>query len=115
LGVTLTIDAGEANQGSVSSLSLSVLLTAAATATTVDSHTIGSRNARVEKQLKDNGLLSVNVAADGNCYFRALSLCLYNHKNGITDLRQSIVQHLAATNANLCVAQNTGSAAQDEV
>ena len=36
-----------------------------------------------------------DVLGDGNCYFRALSVCLYGHENGHSVLRQSIVRHIS--------------------
>ena len=48
----------------------------------------------MHKQLADGGLRAIDVIGDGNCYFRALSFCLFGHEQGHMMLRKTIVDQL---------------------
>ena len=63
--------------------------------TLVDQLEVISRNASVDKQLTLARLKCVNVVGDGNCLFRSLSVCLYNHEDRHSELRSQIVHHMA--------------------
>ena len=52
------------------------------------------RNDAVQTMLRDMHLMSVNVAGDGNCFYRALSLSLHGHEDEHTELRRLIADHL---------------------
>jgi hypothetical protein len=52
------------------------------------------RNAVLNRYLVANDMRAVNVAGDGNCYFRALSVCLYNNEEEHLKLRQSIIKYI---------------------
>jgi hypothetical protein len=71
------------------------LFEAAAKQSVISLEDIQLRNAGVEKQLTSNSLMSVNVRGDGNCFFRALSVCLHGHEQHHVELRKHIAQHMA--------------------
>ena len=48
----------------------------------------------MDRQLAACKLSSRDVAGDGNCLFRALSVCLYDKEDEHCNLRQNIVQHI---------------------
>ena len=70
------------------------ILDAARKPSAIDSATVQKHNLHVDKQLVDNNLLSVEVEKDGNCFYRALSYCLYDRQSTNSQLRKSIAQHL---------------------
>ena len=85
---------------------MSVLLSAANSAEyeRLSQAEIKKRNAALDRQLAAQGLRAVNVAVDGNCYFRALSINLYDNKDAHLQLRHSIIQniiHLASEGKSL--------------
>jgi endonuclease/exonuclease/phosphatase (EEP) superfamily protein YafD len=47
-----------------------------------------ARHCTLRKQLVDLGLEAVDIAADGNCFFRAASLSLHRHENNHSNLRE---------------------------
>ena len=85
---------------------MSVLLSAANSAESerLSQAEIKKRSAALNRQLAAQGLRAVNVAGDGNCYFRALSINLYNNEDAHLQLRHSIIQniiHLASEGKSL--------------
>jgi OTU-like cysteine protease len=48
----------------------------------------------LDKLLKDNNLYSIDVNGDGNCFCRALSVCIYGHQNDHVALRSAISQYV---------------------
>ncbi|KFM28769.1 OTU domain-containing protein 3 [Auxenochlorella protothecoides] len=48
----------------------------------------------LEKALRDVGLRIQEVQADGNCFFRSLSVQLHGHEDEHAELRSQVVQHL---------------------
>ncbi len=70
------------------------MLNASANAVTLNSAEVKRRNAVVDGQLRAEGLRAVDVIGDGNCYFRAVSVCLYNNESCHLALRKSIVNHI---------------------
>jgi hypothetical protein len=63
--------------------------------TTIDADVTRRRNAELELRLKTAGLYPIDVCGDGNCFFRALSMCLIGSENDHQKLRKDIVQHMA--------------------
>ena len=70
------------------------MLNASANTVTLDSAEVKRRNAVINGQLRAEGLRAVDVIGNGNCYFRAISVCLYNNESGHLELRKSIVNHI---------------------
>ena len=56
----------------------------------LDRHVIDERVRDLNAQLLHNHLTTTDVIGDGNCFFRALSVCLYGHEN-----EQLSIQHCA--------------------
>ena len=54
------------------------------------------RNTALNKQLRDKQLRVVDVAGDGNCFFRALSIGMVGHQNNHMAIRQSVAIHVAS-------------------
>ena len=79
---------------SCDSQALSALINASANTVTLDSAEVKRRNAVVDGQLRAEGLRAVDVIGDGNCYFRAVTVCLYNNKSGHLELRNFIANHI---------------------
>ena len=75
---------------------------------------INFRNAAVNKQLDDRGLVSVNEKGDRNCFFCALSVCLNGHENKHAELRNSIAKHMS-NHSNDIFADDCNSQANREV
>lgn len=75
-------------------LTMSALLTAAASSATHSATEVKRRNTAVDGQLEAEGLMAVNVVGDGNCFFRALSVILYRNEDKHLWLREAIVQHV---------------------
>ena len=69
--------------------------------TCLDRHVIDERVRNLNAQLLHNHLTTTDVIGDGNCFFRALSVCLYGHENEHTTLRSSVANHLRATIVNV--------------
>lgn len=40
-------------------------------------------------------MYTVDVAGDGNCFYRSLSVCLYRHEEAHADIRQKVAQSIA--------------------
>jgi hypothetical protein len=75
--------------------SLQVFLDAAAQPSIIDYNTTMLRVAALHKQLSDRRLTSVNVASDGNCFYRALSLILHGSEDHHAELRRLVADHLS--------------------
>ena len=54
-------------------------------------------------------MIAIDVSADGNCFYHALSVCLYGHKSKHVELRHQIAQHMV-NNINLIFADICSSA-----
>ena len=54
------------------------------------------RNTALSKQLRDRQLRNVDVAGDGNYFFRALSVGMVGHQNNHMAIRQSVAIHVAS-------------------
>ncbi len=78
------------------------MISAADKATVLDEATVLRRNSSLNKQLSDMQLRSVNVEGDGNCFFRALSLCMVGHQENHLTLRQQAARYIAS-----CVASSS--------
>jgi OTU-like cysteine protease len=88
--------------------SLAAVLQASSTSAALDQLTIYNRQAAVDKQLADRNLTSINVLGDGNCFFRAISVCLYGHEHEHAALRADIAKHFEATAGGLASAMDIG-------
>ena len=77
------------------SLTLSALTNAVSRPASVSAADIKQRNEAVDKQLAAERLHSRDVTGDGNCYFRALSVCLFGHEGEHWLLRQNIVEQIS--------------------
>lgn len=64
----------------------------------LDITTIHKRNQSLHELLNSQGLYSINVSGDGNCYFRAISVCLFGSESSHSMLRQNICSHMASNN-----------------
>jgi OTU-like cysteine protease len=60
----------------------------------IDPTVIQQRNASVSRQLCDKRLYSTDVVPDGNCLFRAISLCVHGQQSKHAELRSVVVHHL---------------------
>jgi hypothetical protein len=89
------VNSCSANSSDALTADAAVIGCAASEATTIDADTIRKRNAELEVRLKAAGLHPIDVCGDGNCFFRALSVCLTGSENGHQKLRKDIVQHMA--------------------
>ncbi len=74
---------------------------ASAQPTRLDDRTIKERIHALDSQLRNKQLTTQDVAGDGNCLFRALSVCLYGHENEHTVLRASIAKHILSDNSSV--------------
>ena len=78
-----------------------------------------SRNAAVYHQLANDYLRAVDVAGDGNCYFRALSFCIHGNQRSHASLRALIASHVkrqaetAATEDKATLLKRAGDIATD--
>ena len=93
---------------------MTAIFSAASQQSAISVRDINFRNAAVDKQLDDRGLVSVNVKEDGNCFFRALSVCLHGHENKLAELCNSIAKHLS-NHSNDIFADNCNSQANRKV
>ncbi len=55
---------------------------------------IRARNAELEEQLQSKHLRSIDVAGDGNCFFRAVSMNLFGSEDHHSNLRQSVTSYM---------------------
>ena len=69
-------------------------ITAAVSASIADLEEIQRRNADITNMLSISGLKSVDVADDGNCFFRAASYVLYGTQNYHAQLRQQVASKI---------------------
>ncbi len=75
------------------------MFAAASSSSTITLPEIKLRNKSLDNELLSQGLRSINVIGDGNCFFRAISLNLYNNEDEHQRIRKSVVQYLKnATN-----------------
>ena len=59
-----------------------------------DTNEVARRNASLEKALFKYGLKTVDVVADGNCFFRSASCILYGNENNHSLLRECVASHI---------------------
>lgn len=75
--------------------SLAAIIAAAAQPSSITAIDIKTRNAAVNSQLAAKRLRAVDTDGDGNCFFRALSYCLYQDQRQHTTLRASIASYVS--------------------
>ncbi len=54
-----------------------------------------TRNCAVDRHLLGQGLTATDVGSDGNCFFRAVSVCVYGNESRHALLRHEVAQHIA--------------------
>ena len=90
--------------------SLAAILNAAED-TSISPSIILERNAIVDKRKTKDELVTLDVKGDGNCFFRALAVCLTGTENDHSRLQANIIQYMAADNNESVVnAGNTADA-----
>ena len=76
------------------SLAAAAIISAASTSAVLTADDIRTRNDDVMRQLSAKHLQAVDVCSDGNCFFRALSVCLNGHQDNHSSLRKLIASHV---------------------
>lgn len=58
-------------------------------------------NANVDIALRAKGLVSIDVVGDGNCFFRAVSVCMDGVEDNHIQLRQKTVEYMKRNRVEL--------------
>ena len=80
------------------------MISAANQSTLINADTILFRNSVLDKQLRDEHLISTDVIDDGKCIFRTLSVNVYGNKENHIALCHSGASYLAGQLINSSVA-----------
>ena len=80
---------------SCGSLAAAAIISAASTSAEITEDDIRARNENVMFQLSIRHLQAVEVCGDGNCFFRALSVCLHGHQENHSSLRKLVASHVS--------------------